>query len=217
MHLKSRLPDVSDTWWLITITANEWRRSEASSLENIRLKLESLYKRLKRIYTHIEYVRVYEKHPTSEAIHAHLIMAGLSPFLNRLLLKNGEQQFKAIWQREKRNGTWTIKTWFKKTARELKMGYMIDVQLIKDAPEKCVWYVTKYLTKDQQSLHIKGLRHVQVTRGIGSPETTEDHVWQVGQYITSRTFAPGTKVTDLNTGFIVDNNYWEEKSLYPWD
>ena len=97
------------------------------------------------------------------------------------------------------------------------MGYICDVQHIEDGPLQAMFYITKYLMKALQDIKIAYLRHVQTTKGIGSPTQEKQEGWNVGHYITARDFLPGTVVTDMNTGTIVDNNYWEVYSLYPWN
>lgn len=216
-HLKKRLPEISQEWYLITLTAHSEKRTRQQSMENIRGNLDKLYKRIRRVFGPIEYVRVYEKHPTSEAVHAHLIMSGLSPFVAVGCSSKLQPMAIGVVARSGRNGVWAIKTWFKKIAQECQMGYMADVQMIVGEPIRCVWYVTKYLTKAVQDIHEKGLRHVQVTKGIGSPEHDKQSGWEVCSYITTYTFEAGTSVLDLNTGDVIDNNYWEFHGFYPND
>lgn len=216
-HLKQRLPEISGEWWLITFTANENTRTRAQSMANIRDHLDRLFKRVRRVFGAIEYVRVYERHPTSEAVHAHLIMSGIAPYVALGYSAKLKPMAIGVLNRNARNGIWSVKTWFKINARECKMGYMVDVQLIDGEPERAIWYVTKYLTKSLQDLHEKGLRHVQTTKGIGSPELEKQSGWETGAYITTYTFEAGTKVIDLNTGFVIDNDFWEIKGFYPDD
>jgi len=216
--LIKRLPEVSGEWWLLTITAHRNTRSQALSLANIRTKIDTLIKRVKRVWGNdIEYVRVFEKHPSSEAIHAHLVISGLTPYVvNGYSVKHRPMSI-GVLTRTAWNGTWSVKTWFKKTCQDLKMGMQADVQLINDNPSRAAFYVTKYLTKDQQAFHVAHLRHVQVTQGIGKPKFDSEYQWTPASYITTYTFEAGTKVTDIDTGFIIDNNYWETKGFYPDD
>lgn len=213
-HLADRLPEVSDNWWFITLTAHEHRRTESLSLANIRNNLDRLFKRLRRIFKHVDYVRVYEKHPSSEARHAHLVVCGLSPFVSRRVAHSGSETFSPVETRIHRAGTWTIKTWFKKTARAIGMGYQVSCEPIKNA-RSTVAYVTKYLTKSFQDLHEKGLRHVQTSRKIGAPKPEGNYAWKVCSYITVRNFQGGTQVIDLQTGTVVDEAYFEEYDYYP--
>jgi hypothetical protein len=92
-----------------------------------------------------------------------------------------------------------------------------DVRLIEGEPLKAVLYVCKYLTKSQQELNVKGLRHVQTTRDIGSPHTEGEKNWHTAAYIIPTFFPPNARITDLNTGEIIDNNYWEVHNFYPYD
>jgi hypothetical protein len=208
------LPELSDFWYFITLTAHEHRRSAALSLANIRDNLDKLFKRLRRIFKHVEYVRVYEKHPTSAARHAHMLASGLSPFLLKETARTGNIQFVPLLSRQSHKGTWTIKTWFKKTARDLGMGYQVDCQPIAHAAES-IGYVTKYLTKWFQDLHEKGLRHVQTSRGIGAPQPESVYSWKVVSFVTARDFQPGDVVVDLQTGEALDGAYFEENDYYP--
>lgn len=97
------------------------------------------------------------------------------------------------------------------------MGQQADVQKIEGVSENAVFYVTKYLTKSQQDIPIKGLRHVQATKKIGGPKKQGNPAWKTGPYITPYAFEPNTKIIDLNTGEVVDNNYWEVHTFWPDD
>lgn len=215
--LIKRLPEVSQEWYIVTLTAHENTRTTEQSLANLRTNIDALIKRVRRVFgVPIEYVRVFEKHPTSEAIHVHMIMTGLTPYVVPGCSVKLRRMAIGVLTRKGRVGTWAVKTWFKKVARELGMGYEADVQLIQGETEKVTHYVTKYLTKDMQAIDIPYLRHVQVTDGIGSPEFDKNYEWTPVSYITSRTFdEANTKVTDLDTGFVIDNNFWEHTGFYP--
>lgn len=186
-------------------------------MDNIRSVLDTFFKRVKRVFGEIEYVRVYEKHPTSQAIHCHVIICGLAPYVAMGVSSKMRPMAIAVLRRNSRNGVWTVKTWVKKTANELGMGYIADIKRLEGSPEQAAFYVTKYLTKAQEELHVKGLRHVQVTKGIGSPPKVEDNAWQTAVYIVAKMFAPNTSISDINTGKVIDNNYWEEHSFYPYE
>lgn len=207
---------MSTEWWLMTLTAHETTRTLHESLQNIREKIEALFKRIRRVFGHVEYVRVYERHPTSEAVHAHFVVSGLSPFVQMGCSIKLQPMVVGVLARKARNGVWAIRSWLKVAARELKMGYMADVKLLEGGPLQAVIYSCKYLFK-AQDLDVPYLRHVQVTDGIGSPPALESKEWQTALYLEMRMFEPNTKITDLNTGEIIDNNYWEEKRLYPDD
>lgn len=216
-HLNERLPDVSPEWYLITITARGDTRGHLESFTSIRNGIDALVKRIKRVFGKIEYVRVYEKHPQSVAVHAHIIMSGLSPYVAVGHSAKHRPMAIGVLKREHRNGVWAVKTWFKKVCPQLGMGQQIDVQMVPVLI--AVRYVTKYLTKALQSLKIRGLRHVQVTRGIGSPKTPENGLeWQTQAYIVPSTVGPKTVIADINTGKILDgDNFWEHTSFYPDD
>jgi hypothetical protein len=215
--LIKRLPEVSSEWWLLTLTANRWKRTAWGSMDNIRKHLDAFFKRVKRVFGEIQYVRVYEKHPTSQAVHCHVVISGLSPYVVRGCSSKLQEMAIAVLSRHSRDGTWTIRTWIKKTANDLEMGYIADIKRLEGSPEQAAYYVTKYLTKAQEELHVKGLRHVQVTRGIGSPQREENQLWEVAAYIVPTMFAPNARIVDLNTGEIIDNGYWEKHSFYPYE
>jgi len=213
-HLLDTLPGISDHWWFITLTAHEHLRSAAASLKNIRENLDKLFKRLRRIFKHVNYVRVYEKHPASDARHAHLVASGLSPFVLRETTRTGAISYVPLLSRQSFKGTWAIKTWFKKTARAIGMGYQVDCQKI-DNPHDGIRYVTKYLTKSFQDLHEKGLRHVQTSREIGSPSPEAAYSWKVVSFVSARDFTAGDTILDLQTGELLDTEYFEEHDYYP--
>jgi len=215
--LIKRLPEVSLEWYLVTLTANSQTRSTLASLKNLRAGIDALIKRVRRVWgNNISYVRVFEMHPTSEAVHVHFIMAGITPYVvNGFSVKHRPMAI-GVTVRKGHVGTWSAKTWFKKNAQELKMGYIADVKPLIGTPEQAAFYVTKYLTKDMQSIHVAYLRHVQVTQDIGKPAFDVKHTWTPASYITSRTFdEPNTKITDIDNGFVIDNNYWEHTGFYP--
>lgn len=217
--LIKRLPEVSPEWWFVTLTASSKTRTELASLTNLRDNIDRLVKRIRRVFgLPIEYVRVFEVHPTSEAVHVHFVMSGLTPYVvNGFSVKHQPVSI-GVYTRKGRVGTWSVKTWFKKTCGELKMGYIADVQRIEGDQQKVAFYVTKYLTKAQGKIDVPYLRHVQVTTAIGKPQFDQEYTWTPVSYITSRTFdEPNTRVTDLDTGFVVDNDFWEHTGFYPND
>lgn len=215
--LIKRIPEVSDEWWLVTLTAHEDERTHVGSLKNIRERVDKLIKRVKRVFgENIEYVRVYEKHPSSEACHVHFIMCGLSPYVIHGYSAKLRPMSIATLSRKGHAGTWSVKTWFKKTCGDIGMGYIADVRRFEGPIERAAFYVTKYLTKDMQAIHVAYLRHVQVTKGIGSPQFEKNYEWTPASYITARTFdEPNTRITDIDNGRVIDNNYWEHTGYYP--
>jgi len=215
--LIERLPQISQDWYFVTLTAHPETRSEYASLQNIRTKIDRLIKRVKRVWgDDIEYVRVFEPHPTSKAVHVHFIMSGLTPYVvNGYSVKHQPMSI-GVLTRKGHRGTWSTQTWFKKVCGELKMGHQAHVKRLEGQAEKTAFYITKYATKDQGSIHVPYLRHIQVTQGIGKPQFEENHNWQVAAYLTPDMIGHKTKVRDLDTGFIIDgDNYWEAHSMYP--
>lgn len=213
--LKEKLPTISKEWYLVTFTANRHTRTKQGSLANLRDNLDKLFKRIKRCFGSISYVRTFERHPTSLAIHAHFIISGLAPFVAiGASVKHRPMSFGVLTRRQ-RNGVWGIKTWLKINAQECKIGMICDARLIEGDPVYAVLYVCKYLTKSQQELDVKGLRHVQTTRDVGSPKSVGEVVWQTANYITARMFPPNTSINDINTGQVINNDFWEHTGFYP--
>lgn len=216
--LIKRLPEVSGDWYLVTLTAHSKKRTELASFDNLRKNIDALIKRARRVWGKgIQYARVYERHPSSEAIHVHFIMCGLTPFVENSMSSKKKPVSRGVVTRKGRKGTWSTKTWFKKACHELKMGYMADVKRLTGTPEQAAYYVTKYLTKDQGSFHVPHLRHIQVTQGIGAPEFEKKYDWKPVSYLVSGMFEPNTQITDIDTGFVVNNNFWEHTGYYPND
>lgn len=217
--LIKRLPEVSNTWYLVTLTADKDIRTTRGSLENIRQNIDRLIKRAKRVFgDDIEYARVFEMHPTSEAIHVHFIMSGLSPYVvNGCSVKLRPMSIGTL-TRKGHVGTWSVNTWFKKTCGDIGMGYIADVKILTGDVTSVAFYITDYLTKDQQKIEVPYLRHVQVTKGIGSPEFEKKYEWTPASYITVDMFEVGTHITDIDTGFVIEgNNFWEHTGFYPND
>jgi len=211
--LYDRLPKVSDDWWFMTLTAHSRMRSQEASYKNLAHGIDVLMKRIRRVFGKVDYVRVYEKHPASDALHAHLIISNLAPFIVPGCNKNLQRSFLPVILRQGHKGVWALRTWLKKTAQECQVGYQADVTKI--ASSYSVHYVTKYLSKSCQQIDIKGLHHVQTSRGIGSPKGESNYQWQVGSYVTARDFKPGEEILDLQTGKTLEADYWSEFDRYP--
>jgi len=203
----------------MTLTAPKDKRSTHESLKALRDNIDRLIKRMKRVFGEgIEYVRVFEKHPSSEAIHAHFIICELSPFVVNGCSDKLRPCSIGVLSRKGHRGTWSVKTWLKKTCHEVGMGEIADIQVFTGDVSRAAYYVTKYLTKDQQAINVAYLRHVQVSQGIGKPEFDKHYEWTPVSYITARTFEePNTRVTDIDNGRVIDNNYWEHTGYYPDD
>lgn len=211
-HLKKRLPRVAVKWWFVTLTAHENLRGKGQSLANIRDNLDRLFKRLRRIYERISYVRVYEVHK-SGAFHAHLLVAGLSNRVSVRKAGNGQQYFRP--RKENETGkSWSVKTWWKKTCREMGMGYMVDCQPLAET-QHAVRYVLKYMTKEAQRFECKNLRRVQVTTDIGSPGKTPETGWNPALHVTRWDVPPGGTLIDLNEKIRVEPEYWQDNDVYP--
>jgi len=211
--LHKRLPEVSEDWWLMTLTAHSQQRSQAESYMNLQHGIDVLMKRMRRVFGGFQYVRSYEKHPTSEALHAHFIISDLSPFVVHGVHRNHVGGFLPVLERPYKEGCWKLSTYVKNEAHASKMGYIADVQPLQT--KWAVFYVTKYLTKAAQQIDIKGLRHVQTTQAIGSPSYDSLLHWHVGDYVTARDFLPGDAIMDMQTRELLDADYWNDNDVYP--
>lgn len=211
--LYDKMPGVADNWWFVTLTAHSRMRSQDASYKNLQRGIDVIMKRIRRVFGQVDYVRVFEKHPTSDALHAHLVCSNLSPFVVPGCHKNLQSGYLAVLERDSHTGVWSIRTWLKKTAQECQIGYQADVQRLEN--NYAVTYATKYLTKASQEIDIKGLRHVQTTRNIGSPSGESDRIWQVGDFVTARDFKAGETLIDLQSGEAIPSEYWSTFDVYP--
>jgi len=210
-HLKRKIGKLGGDWWFVTVTSHEGNREKHATLANLRKGLDLLFKRMRRIWKGIEYVRVYELHQTG-AYHAHCIISGLSSRVSYRRSRNKLRVFCACDRKDEQ--TWSLKTWFKKTARACKMGYKVDVRRIEGIP-KVVNYVCKYITKDTQTWHVKGVRRIQCSQGIGSAnERKETRGWIAAKYLFAHEVGQ-SKVRDLNLKLTINPSYFREHIVYP--
>jgi len=211
-HLMRALPKISQNWWFVTLTAHSKKRSAEGSLENLRSNLDRFFKRIRRVWEHIEYVRVYEVHKKG-AFHAHLLVSGLSARVQKFTAPNGAEYFRPTLS-GKSVGNWSIRTWFKRTAAALEMGYMVDIQQV-EGVHRAVNYVVKYLTKEAQGFYVKGLRQIQTTTGVGGPRSSGDGSWTSAERLFRGNLPEGTRVYDASRKLWVPDEYWSENLTYP--
>jgi hypothetical protein len=211
-HLRKRLPRVASDWWFITLTAHEKQRTPENSLENIRTNIDRLFKRLRRIYGKVDYVRVYEVHKKG-AFHAHLIVSGLSARVQRDTARNGVPFYRPTLA-DKGKGNLSVRTWFRKTCRSFKMGYMVDVQAVNGIRE-VIAYIVKYLTKDAQDFEAKNLRRVQTTQRIGALRTAGDTGWRVKARVFRSDVPQDKSLYDADRKLQIPDEYWQENLTYP--
>lgn len=210
-HLKKRIGGIGGSWWFITLTAHENTRTPGTSLDNLRSNLDRLFKRIRRVWKRIDYVRVYETHQKG-AFHTHIVMQGLSQRVARLVGRNGQEYFRPaeaiIFAK-----TWGIQTWFRRNARAVGMGYMVDVQELSSTPQ-VVNYITKYMTKSAQSFNVKGLRRIQTSERIGAANPRGEGGWQAAKslYGGQVQYQP---VIDLNKKVTIPATYWQDNVSYP--
>ena len=210
-HLKKRIGRIGGSWWFVTITAHEYHRTRESSLENLRSGLDTLLKRLRRVYGRIDYVRVYEVHEKG-AFHAHLVIQGLSARLARLAAGNGEIYYRPF-HTIPATRSWGIQTWFRRTARDTGMGFMVDVQSVETIPQ-VVNYVCKYMTKEAQNFNVKGLRRIQASERIGAANQRGEGGWNVGPYVFGGEVRH-SNLRDADLKVTITPEYWKEHVIYP--
>lgn len=211
-HLRKRLPRVASDWWFITLTAHEKTRTPENSLANIRGNLDRLFKRLRRIYEKLDYVRVYEVHQKG-AFHAHLVISGLSARVQKHTARNGVLFWRSTLDPNGK-GNLSIRTWFRRTCRNLGMGYMVDVQKVSTLQE-VVAYIVKYLTKDAQAFTAKNLRRVQTSQRIGGLRAAVSGEWHVKARVFRSDVPQGTRLYDADKRLFLPDDYWRENLTYP--
>lgn len=211
-HLRRRLPRVSPDWWFVTLTAHENTRTPENSLHNIRSNIDRLFKRLRRIYEKLDYVRVYEVHKKG-AFHAHLVISGLSARVQKHTARNGVHYWRPTLA-EGGKGNLSIRTWFRRTTRNLGMGYMVDVQKV-DGISQVIKYIVKYLTKDAQAFTAKGLRRVQTTQRVGGLSTYGSGAWRVKARVFRSDVPQGARLYDADRRVFLPDGYWQENLTYP--
>lgn len=198
----------------MTLTATATARGRIESYKQLQHGIDTLIKRFRRAFGRVQYVRVYEKHPSSDALHAHFIIAGLANYVQIRQGKNGKPAYVATNFRSGKRGYWTLRTFTKKTAQACKIGYIADCKALGDAT-KSVKYVTQYLTKETQDFEIRGLRHVQTTRAIGSPKNKSNKALYVGYRLNSRDRWGAMTLFDADTRKAVPDEYWQDANVYP--
>lgn len=211
-HLTKVLPKISSNWWFVTLTAHAALRSATTSLVNLRSNIDRLFKRIRRVWSNVEYVRVYEVHKKG-AFHAHLLVSGLSSRVQKFTASNGIHYYRPTLSNA-RLGCWSARTWFSRTAWDLGMGYMVDVQSL-EGTTNAVGYVVKYLSKAAQEFHVKGLRRVQTSRKIGSPRVRGDGTWTAAERVFRGNLPKGTRLYDASLKLWIPDSYWSENLTYP--
>lgn len=211
--LAGQLPIISDNWWMVTLTAHSETRTLEASYQNLQRGVGVALKRIRRCFSPVEYVRVYEKHPQSNAIHAHLLVSGLTEYVSWRMNPNKTVSFKPQPTRPSRKGYWHIRTYLSKQAHESKIGYSVAVERCRD--RHAVFYVTKYLTKSAQEISIKGLRHVSTSHRVGSPGNESGNRWEVGNFITSLDVRENERVQDVQKCISLSYREMVQYGVYP--
>jgi len=210
-HLKKRIGRIGGSWWFITLTAHENTRTPGSSLANLRGNLDRLFKRIRRVWRRIDYVRVFETHQKG-AFHCHMVIQGLSARVVRMEAKNGQEYYRST-DEPKGKGNWGVRTWFRRNARQIGLGYMVDVQQVGTIPE-VVNYITKYMTKAAQSFNVPHLRRIQTSERIGAANPRGEGGWKAQRAIYGGEiqYQP---LQDLNLKITIPAEYWRDNVSYP--
>jgi len=210
-HLKRRIIDLGGEWYFGTITAPSWDRRPGATLYTIRLNFDRFMKRLRRVFKHgVNYVRIYEKHKDG-AFHLHVVVSGLSPRVRSYRARTGSIGFKPADDRDK-TGTWSIKTWWKKTLAKCGCGYIADIKAIPAIA--AIGYVTEYMTKQAQDYHVPNLRRIQTSRGIGSPVIKSAEKWHVDGRIWGGAINHDAFI-DIDEKIKILASYWLDHLVYP--
>jgi len=211
-HLRKMIPRVSSNWWFVTVTAHEKTRTAELSLNNIRSNMERLFKRARRVWKNVEYVRTYERHQ-SGAYHCHIIVSGLTDRVQKFKTRAGMDGYAPALQ-ERSTGNISCRTWWRRSARSMGMGYEVDVKAILEVGQ-VTQYIIKYLTKSAQGYYAKGLRRIQTSRKVGSPKRAGDTGWEVSARVFRQTVPTGTKLYDADRKLQIPDAYWQNHLTYP--
>lgn len=211
-HLRKMIPRTADNWWFVTVTAHEKTRSEEMSLNNIRSNMDRLFKRVRRVWSNVQYVRVYEKHKKG-AYHAHMAVSGLTLRVQRYVTPNHMVTWRPAIQ-ERNKGNISVRTWWRRTCRSLGMGYEVDVQEISEVG-RVTQYLIKYLTKASQGYYAKGLRRIQTSQRLGSPRRASEDGWTVGARVFQQAVQAGAHLYDADKRLQVPDAYWKNHLTYP--
>lgn len=109
--------------------------------------------------------------------------------------------------------SWGLQTWFRKNAREVGLGYMVDVQAVDTIPQ-VVNYITKYMTKEAQAFYVKGLRRIQTSERIGAANPRGEGGWSVGPQIYGGAVQWGA-IRDADLKITIPPEYWKDNVVYP--
>jgi len=216
LTLINQLPKLSNSWWLMTLTARSDTRGRIESYKQLSRGIDILMHRFKRAFGKVTYVRIFEKHPLSDALHAHFIISGLSDYIKISRSGNGRDKYTPTNFRAGKRGYWALRTFVKKTSQGSRMGYIADCKSL-EGTHRAIGYVTKYMTKSAQDFDIRSLRHVATTRDIKSPRGRgkNTRAINVGHFIPRSRIPQGYALIDRDTGEAVDVTYWQENAFYP--
>lgn len=216
--LFKQLPALSREWSFHTFTCKSKDHSDHKTAEIIRTHWDTLMKRLKRAYGNFSYVRVLEQHESGEW-HIHMIASFHIPLDDLRTVRNKDKsikyQYSARIKREILNG--------------IPFGKICSVSnLAPDAGEdtgaveKAIGYVTKYMTKRDDTFEIsakeKKIRIIQTSRDIKFKPEKTDEVWTLKSGVYLDEVMRGEVWIDLNKGGeVITPEHFTETFIYPDD
>lgn len=217
-HLIEQMAALGGAWYFVTLTARPSDEGFEQSYKALAHGIDVMFKRLRRVFGVLDYVRVYEAHTTRDALHAHLIIRGFTQYVAVGASQKHVPMFVPSDHKVASSRMWSIRSFVKHSAWQSGLGYIADVQPVKN--EYAVHYVVKYLTKDQQRFKIKGLRHVQTGGAIDGLRKASDLEWKAGSYVKTYDFPDGKPVLIPSTGEVLkphtweDNQRWHDETLF---
>lgn len=215
-HIIDRVNKIGGEWLFLTITAHRNAHKANKTVLNLKGAWKRLYDRLRYKFKgqKIEYIWLYERHSSKTvsgkdktSYHVHAIVRASIPGRNAYSNKTKQ------WQHPE------MHRWLKDNAAQVGAGFMCHCAKIDDSNGGLVAaYITKYMTKDAQSLgkFPKGQRRIQASRGFGSPKPKHNGLhWEFRAHLLRGDVARHIKTTDVTTGERVTLRNFEGAELYP--
>ena len=221
-HLAKTLPQVSNSWAFITLTAHSHSHANNKTLDACQRGLNLMLKRMRHL-SDISYVRVFEHHK-SGAVHAHLLVSGLPERVAWVLsdksARKGGEPIKKWFISHDAPNTWALKSWLKKSALACGLGYMVDVSYIRKDTYAATNYILKYMYKGaQEGFGKSGLRRIATSRDIGSPKYESEFTWALLDHLEEKDiiFAAqnSLSVVDLTAKHTVTLEDFTHSDIYP--
>jgi len=194
-HLQSEIARLGGSWSLLTITADGKDHRAKNTIVALRLHMDTLQKRLKRLWGRFEYIRFYEQHQSGE-YHVHMLAQVYPPDSDSERVRRYNRKTKQY--DEYYNGRYWLD--LSEASEAVGLGFICDVKPLGAVCEVgfplIVSYVTKYLTKQSQGYEApKGLRRIQPSRG----------------------FRPMNDHDEIDSGWFIDNGGYTKEEFISRD